>query len=452
MFSKGDSLEQKGNNNLALQNSEVTIIHSPGEMLTRLVGLGNYEEAAIMLKGLMEQYGNAHPYYPYYTYKLEQTGNKMFVTHEPRSTEDARKFPLKYQGEFKVLNERLENFKSINDLINDAFMNQREIEIDMISLRTLIADEEVQTPFLEDSMKEDKWVIMPKPLPTPLIVKVQLASGKDIIPLVEYVEMSIAYADRQKDAFKIDNSRQKDAKLYIGLTLPLSYIEDLRDEKVLMKNVDFNFSINESFLNNIDANIQFLNILKNATINTDYNLEFINLKAGHVFMSSHGMLPSTAHSLESFNKDISFLERLLRIEKHFNVSFNLPTTFDDEDFECIEILESIIEDKPIVKKLENVILDVTSKDIMLDLIDIFTKEESRRGKFLVEASGAKGRIELFGAKIPLEKIQTIYHSLKAKDLEKMLRKSNDMEEGELIKFVLVPDKSDVMEERYFHKK
>lgn len=450
MFDKGDNLEQHGNGNLAIQNSEVTIILSSSQMLAQLVSERKYEEAATMLKHLIEQYSRAHPFYPHYTYSVHHNGDKTFFTHQPRSLTDAKKYPLEYTGEFKVINEGVKNSKDFEEVVHDAFLNQREIEIDLLSIRALINKYEVDTPFLEENMKDGKWVIIPKPLPDPLKVRIQLTKEKNKVELIEYAEMNIASSDKKLDTLTLDNSRQTASKLYVSLTLPRSALDLLNEETITMKNVNFNFVIREQFRNEVDGNIQFLTLLKNATLNPEYRLEFLNLQTGKVFMASKDFAPP-AKTVENFDRDIEFLERLLKIEEHFNISFDLPEKYNADDYQSIEILESMIAEKPIKKECVKLTIDVKSKAIMKNLIDTFKDKAKNIGNLMFEHSGPEVQIELFGEFIPLEKIQTLYHSLKAEDINKMLRKYKDMEDGELIKFVLIPNKSNLVEEKYFPK-
>ncbi|WP_084242392.1 abortive infection system toxin AbiGii family protein [Planomicrobium okeanokoites] len=448
MFNKGDNIEQSGDNNLAIQNSEVTVIVSPHESLSRLAKMGKYQEAAELLKNLMDNYGKAHPYYPHYSYKVEHEGNKMFVSHEPRSIEDSQKFPLEYQGEFKIINENLDKFNNVKELVNEAFLNQRDIEIDMVSFRALIAGNEVETPFLEENTREGKWVIKPNPLPDSVLTRIQLSSNKGSVTLIEYAEVNIGQFDKDKLSVTMDNSRQVDALLYVSLTIPRESIDTKSGDKARLKNVKFNFAISKPFVNTVSANLHFSKMLRKVSLNLESNLEFVNLKTGKFFMSSIGAFPTINQSLEEIDKDINFLERLLKVEEYFQISFDLPETMSDSDFETLVILESIIAHKPLRKRFEDLIIDVTSRKEMNQLISAFENEEEGLG---LRLSSTPFSLELFGAKINIEKSESAYQSLKAKNLEKLKRKYVDMEDGELVKFVLIPAGSDLIEETYFPK-
>ena len=50
MFNKGDSINQPGNNNVAIQNSDVTLTISAHDKLVELGSAGDYEGVIKLLK------------------------------------------------------------------------------------------------------------------------------------------------------------------------------------------------------------------------------------------------------------------------------------------------------------------------------------------------------------------------------------------------------------------
>ncbi|MCL9638012.1 abortive infection system toxin AbiGii family protein [Bacillus zanthoxyli] len=446
MLNKGPSIKQEGEKNLAIQNSSVSIVISAFDEIAKLGQKGDYEGVFNLMSKLQDLSSIQHPYYPHYTYKTIDLGGRMFVEHEPRSEEDAKLFPLSYQGKFNIPKEETEGFKNFEELLHDAYIKQREIEIDVLSLQALIKGEKVVTPFLENTLKESKWFIKPEPLPEAIKLNFFASDDSKDTLILDYLEFSISDIDKVKNAVTIDNSRQKHCKLDVKLFIPL---EGLKEEngKSISSNVRLNIKIRNGFEHNVEANkllLKFLILSKNEHL----KLIFKDLDNGRNFMSTRGV-KSSIHDIEDLENEIKLFERLYKLEKHFGVIFSIPEKIEKEDMEAVEILESIMLNQSIKKKLNWLTIDVKEKDFLTSIINLFEKYENRGQKLMVQASGPLARIELFETQIPLEKVETIYNDLKLENLDKVKRKCEDMEEGELIKVKLIPDTSKEVEERFF---
>ena len=70
---------------------------------------------------------------------------------------------------------------------------------------------------------------------------------------------------------------------------------------------------------------------------------------------------------------------------------------------------------------------------------------------MIQQSGPKARMELFNTTIPIEKVQTIYNSLKIDDLDRLKRKMEYMDEGESIKIKFIPGEDPEYNEYYYFK-
>lgn len=171
MFNKRDALHQEGNDNFAIQNSDVSITVSANDVVAQYAAEGRYDEAIHLIQKLRDQQDAIHPFWPHYRFKTIQIGSSYYVEHEPRSLEDAERFPLSYRGQFKFPEEDLSKYNDIDELLHEAFLNQREIKIDVVALQALIDKVDVPTPFLEENTKDGEWVIKPQPLPESIKVK-----------------------------------------------------------------------------------------------------------------------------------------------------------------------------------------------------------------------------------------------------------------------------------------
>ncbi len=441
MFDKKNTINQSGQNNLAIQNSEVHVIVSIFDEIEHLAKQGKHKEVANLIKKIKDFVGTKHPFYPHYRYKPVQIGNTTVLEHEALTADAGEKYPLTYRGQFSVSNKKLEGFNNIYELIEDAFFKQEEIEINMSSLTTWIGEQPVETPNLEESFKDGEWVIVPNPLPNPLQLKLYIKGNPDI-SLIDYLEMSIS-GKGGKDLIIIDNTRQKNAKLLVSLKLPFNQVKEY--DKI--SNAKINVKINPNFQSNVEANRNLLHLFKLVT-DGNKTIAFKNLKEDNDFIVVSRF--SFEGDTGDLDKDFNFIERLYKIENHYNLSFTIPEKIDKSDFESIEILEHAMVNKPLKKNLQELTVDFTDKTTLLNLIELFDSVENVK-KLMIEQSGPKARVELFDEVIPIEKVQTVYNSLRVEDLERLKRKLELMDEGESIKVILIPGEDPEFYEQYYFK-
>ncbi|MFF2588844.1 abortive infection system toxin AbiGii family protein [Peribacillus butanolivorans] len=444
MFKKGDSINQEGNENVAFLNSKVTYVVSAFDEIAKLGSRGDYEGAFKLISQMTNLANIQHPYYPHYTYKAVNFGDKTFVEHEPRSREDAQLFPLSYRGRFKIPKGNMEGFTNIDDLIHDAYIKQKEIEIDMVSLYSLIKGEKVPTPFLDDVIKDSKWVIKPEPLPDSLKLKLSAITGNQEFSIIDYLEMSVSDFNKEENFITINNSRQQYSKLLVSLMIPLM---DIEKDNAKLSNAKINIRIKDKYQGSIEANKNFLNFMMLSEKN-DITITFKNLVNQKNFLIAHDFNFDDG-DFTNLESDYEFLERLARIESHFDIIFTIPEKITEEDWESVQILESVISQEPIKHKVKKLTLNLSDKQGIKNIIENFDQNGNKGKSLRVETSVEDPRIELFDASVPLEKLQTVYSSLMVENINKLKRKCEDMEEGEVIKVNLVPGTSNEVEQHYF---
>ncbi|WP_018395830.1 hypothetical protein [Bacillus sp. 37MA] len=452
MFNKTEnSVKQDGNGNLAVQNSKITVNVSIFDEIARLGKAGDYNGVISLMSQVKDYASIQHPYYPHYTYKIGNFGDRISVEHEPRSQEVAEKLPLSYRGKLTIPPEQIKGFDNFGELIDDAFIKQRDIEIDVVALQALIDGEEVPTPFLEDNIKEAKWVIKPKPLPEPLKLKMYLKNDSEEITLVDYIEMGVSDLNKKESIMKIDNSRQEHSKLLVSVIIPFSdFKSHSESQSAVASDSKFSFTIKDEYKQDVEGNFLFFKLMQALSKYDQYALSFKNLINGTDFMKSSGFKLYGELDKE-FENDFRFIERLYKIEQHFNLIFTLPEKIDDTDYEAIQVLESIIAEKPVQNEFTSLTLSTSIKESLNGIINSFEEEDYSINNFATEVTGDNMRIELFGSVVPLKKVRTTYSSLKLDDLEKIKRKYEDMDDGETVKVKFIPGESNKMEERFFPK-
>jgi len=441
-------INQKGNSNVAIQNSHITIYYSIFDEIIRLSKKGDYNGTAQLLAELHELAGKMHPFYPHYRYKFENIGDRIVAEHEPLTEAAKEKYPLTYTGKFKIPKERMKGFKNIHELIEDAFFKQEEIEIDMVALNAWIGDKPVPTPNLDEFIKEGKWVIKPNPLPEPMKLKFYIKKEPEF-SIIDYLEMSISGIDRDNNMITLDNSRQENSKLLVRITLPLINSEN-ENGLVSIRKATINFKVKDDYISDVEANRDFFKFYI-YTEGQQVTLAFKDLKSNKDFIVSPNFHIDNKSIYDNLRKQYSFLQNLYELEQFFSVRFTLPDKITKEDWESIRVLESIKENTTIKKRFNNLTWTITEKEALKNIIDIYEQNDNKGLILNATYSGEEARIELFGATIPLEKMEATYDNVKIDDLEKLKRKYANMEEGETIKVKLLPDTNNMVEEKYFIK-
>lgn len=438
MLNKNNTIEQKGEGNFAIQNSQLHITISIYDEIKRLAREGKRNEVVSLLKEVHDLVGTTHPLYPHYRYKPVQFGDTTVLEHEPLTKEAEEKYPLHYRGQFSFPKDKMQQYENIQEMVQDAFFKQEEIVINMSSFTTWLGDHMVDTPNLDESMKDGKWVIVPKPLPEPLKLKFYIKGNPDI-SILDYLELSVSGKEGSRFILA-DNSRQENTPLLISLKLPIS---DAAENEAKI-----NVKLKLGQESNVKANLTLLRFLTSVTGSGKATIAFKNLTEDKDFIVASSF--SFDGNTKDLDKDYQFIKRLSKLESHFNLTFTVPEEMDKSDWEAIEILEHMKKNKPIKRNLQKLTANLDDKETIQNLVDLFEKDENVK-KLMIEQSGSEARIELFDEVIPLEKLQTIYNSLKIDDLDRVKKKIAYMDEGESIKITFLPGDDPEFNEYYFAK-
>jgi hypothetical protein len=439
------SIRQKGETNLAIQNSEVYITVSIYDEIDRLVREGKIYEVADRIKHLLNFVGTKHPLFPHYRYKPAKFGEITVLEHDPITEEAHEKYPLSYRGRFNIAQKQNVEGKDIHQLIEDAYFKQQEIEINMLSLTTWLGNQPVVTPNLEEVMKDGKWVIVPRELPEPMKLKLYIKKAEHELSIVDYLEIGVCGKEEGKFIL-LDNSRQENSKLLITLKIPLRWEKEMESNKT--KDAKINVKIKPEFESDVEANRTLLQFLK-QTSDGKGTLAFKNLQTDKDFIAA----PNFCFDGErvDLEKDLSFIERLYKLENHYGIDFYIPEQLDKTDWEGIQILEHAMEKKPMVHTLDKLTFELSDLDTIGNIIELFDGDESVRKLMVQQTGSSESWLELFGTTIPIEKLETFYNSLMLEDIGRLKNKLEFMDEGESIKINLLPGEDPIYNEYYYFK-
>jgi len=444
MFDHKKAIKQLGNGNVAFQDSQINITVSIFDIIKRLGSDGKYNEVADLLKQIKDVIGTSHPLYPHYRYKPVQIGNTIILEHEPRSSLAEKRYPLSYKGRFSIPKEKIEGYNNFDEFFEDIYFKQEEVEINMSSLTTWLGDQFMETPNLDKLLSDSRWVMKPQSLPKPMKLKFYFKDNPEVT-IVDYLEMSIR-GKEGKDYFIIDNSQQKNSKLLISLKLPIIRKNIVEGEFNKSVGAKINVGIKPEFQENVEANYKILSFFKMISEGKK-PIAFKNLEEDKdIIISSNFNFDGNVDELE---RDFNLIERLYKVENHYQVCFTIPEEFDNEFWEDLQILEHAIENRPIKQKLKKLTVDLTNKEAIRNFVELFESNNNNVQKLMFEQSGPNAHMKILNEIIPIKKVQTIYNSLKIDNLERIKGKLKFMDEGESIRITFLPCNDHEFKEYYY---
>lgn len=439
---------QSGYENLSIADSEVTIVKvSTKDKINELMSQGKQDEAIKLLQYYRKQLESSHPFSPFYKYEIIDVGDRTLVKHSPINKQAAYDYPLSYKTNFTVDDNEINGFTDLNELIENAFFKRKKVKINLLSLQAIIGSEPVHTPHLNEFIKGNEWFIAP--IGEPPILKLNLYiknPSSDII--IDYLEMSINEFNRKKGYMIINNDVQEESKLQVSMLIPLVMSTDGNSFSIVSAEIILNMKTREGYEKNVSAHKILLNFLDVISENK-HPLAFKELVSGKDFMVAENYINKPKDDKLDFELEI--IKRLSRLEDFFKLTFELPDTISKNEFEGIELLESIMNNTFVEKKLDKLELSGIQKESVESLISYFDKGDEDGIPFYLERSGVNPRIELFGAIIPIEKIELTYKSLRIFEIEKIKEKYKFMDCGDNITIKFIPGSNPIFKERVILK-
>jgi hypothetical protein len=440
-------VKQKGDNPVAIIDSNISINnYSLRDELAKLTREGKYDEVIVLMKELQVMATSRHPLAPHYRYKMVEFGDKTYFDHEPISKEVLEKYPLSYKGTFRLSNSG-PNRQGLFELLEESYLKQQEIEIDMVSFEAWIGGNRVESPLMEETLTEGKWVIPPKPLPEPLKVNCYIEIDGLQIMLMPYLEVNIRDMDREKNILILDNSRQKQSRILITFSLENNF-RITESDNLVHKKALINIKLKEEYLNDVEANKELLEILIRLKENK-HSLSFNNLNDNKKIFYANKF--DLSGDFEELQRDFEFINRILKLEHYFSVDFILPEKVTKEEYDSIRKLESIMEEKPVKFKVNHLKIHLTSITEARETIKAFEDKRNKGVPVCIEYTPVPDTIDLFGAVIQIKRVQADYKSMKIENLQRLKKKLELFDKGDSITVHLIPGSNNTLEERYITK-
>jgi putative abortive phage resistance protein (AbiGii toxin) len=407
-----------------IQDCFIVNINNTTSEIDKLMKEGDVNGALDLIKQQENRVGIYHPKYPDYIIGRKTVLGKEIPYSKPLSKKALEEFPPSIKGKFNIPI-KYSKFKNFNELMNFSYRTQTDIEINMVEIKKMLGNDE--DPYQEEitsimDSSTGKWFIKPKPFPEAKPFKITLENS---IESFDYVLLRITKISNNNEIFMSNLEQNTD--------IHFELIFDLE-----MNKMNFNFKIDDNSRKSKKTELRYLKFLEQA--NKGQKLNIISLE-NDVIMAS-GILDNVNYSggFESIHKEILFLEDLLVIEEKYNNIINIPEYINQDDLENIGYLATGIKNGCIKGTWEDSNLNLELNENCIE--DLKNTNNDPMSIALVSTR----EFIIFGQKFEVPKHIINFKSAKYDDIEKIKRKLEVYEKGEIIKLKIVPADNNECEE------
>lgn len=429
-------------------NNEINIFYNQQDYISHLLKQGKLEDVATYIKGIYKTVGQAHPFSSHYVYKPVTYGDKIVFDHVPINEQAAKEKPLMYKGKFNIDKKYFEDADSLDELFTKSMIKQEPIEIDVEYIETWIGDTKLENDegtFMQEAVKTGKWVIPPEELPPPIKLKL-VKKLKEDTSILDYLELNLSHTDKEKSI--LDNSRQDSSPLLVKFMIEKKSVRKVLDngeieEFTVLANGNITVSIKEGYEDSVQVNRTYLNYLLSTL--TAGSLRFVNLETGKDFVKFNKLILQEVEDTNVIQKELEFLDLLLKIEKHFGFNFTFPDIVTREDREKIVILKSIMDKTEVDETFNDWTVEFSSPVGLGEFISIF---DGKKDVNLLSAATLIEPIEVFGQSVSKVRMKNKFKTLVIDGLNRVKQKQACMDEGDIVRVKLIPGSDNRVKTQY----
>lgn len=399
----------KGNGNITVQNSDITVNKGMDEIL-ELARAGKQVEALTKLGVLQRGFGAQHPLYPYWRYDINMDEKGVSIRTVATSNEAIKKYPPHGQIKLSIPDE-YKWAKNLNELIRYGYEKQVSIKLNSSGLKMWLGD-----CLVEEINSESVVEIIPERFPEPIPMKFAIEDNSFSL---DYLEIGLMKIEGTK--LVLSNEKQLNAKVILTIIVDIA---DISDNKIKIRVAD-------AYTDNVDANIKVCKFLLNS--NNDVLKSLITLNDDRDFITFRQVCVYSENS-ENLELEAALLDRLIAIEKYYDVTFKLPEVIYEEDIENIIILE-----KSMKKESIQGTYNYVKAQAIINLNSERFKYKKKNKSFMLTTVFDNVKIELFGQIVTFKKQNINYYNVVLENEEKIKQKLELADDGDVISLKFVPE-------------
>ncbi len=385
--------------------------------ISKLLKANKVDEANELLSSLSKSIAGHHPLYPYFSTGIENRSGKLTLVSKPNSEEAIKIYPPRYKGKM-TLPEKYRGFTSIDELLDYSYRNQEDIEVNVQEIRKLLGDfddpyqDELFSP---ENLKKMKFKIKHREFPQATPFKIVFANNNFSL---DYILLSGEKITENNEI--ILSNKEQDIGLCITLFIDFT-----------SKRLDFNIRVKEDYIRDVSTCLAFTNFMLNGK--KDNKLEIISLEENRVFISGYLNDVNYESRFGDGEKEKEFLEHLKIIEDFYDIKINLADEITKDDVINAEILARAITGKEIKGNYNSLDTEIRLVEETKDTVKNFYNEG-----FALTYEMYDYEIKVFDKSFKIPKIIKTMGTVKIENLEKVIKKIDVLETGDLIKIKFIP--------------
>ena len=305
----------------------------------------------------------SHKLFPLYMVDYTKTSDgKYRLYSKPTCKEAELKYPVNYKSSFTVVDERYKNIKDSKLLLDMLQYADSPVEVKINNFEQYLGSELDQYPNPELSPIQGgvKSYITPHKRKLPNIVWNVDMCFDDSDYTLKNIKLKLTKQISSKQ-FILDNYAQKTKPVQLQLILTV-------DEKLC--NCKLNYQINENKINDSKTKLIYNKLCLNLLLK---KYSIVDKNNGKIILSGINKKKNSQKIVDSLKRYISILERIIIIEKYFNIKFNVPNKIGVDDIVTINRLYNYIIDSRRKVKAFNVKFKLLKKNTEITKIKQLVK-------------------------------------------------------------------------------
>ena len=369
-----------------------------------LARAGNLAQVESNLSSTLKAISSTHKLFPYYGYRMEGQDSLVSI---PLTADATTMYPPRFSitASSVRLGDTVIN-RIDDDVLSKSYRHQLPISMDVVTAKKYLGD------ILDPSQKEADQitgahvVMTPPPFPPAFACSISI----DDVIYFEYVLL------RTKEILDdgtiiISNEEQKRFPFEISM----SYHHQSKR---------FSISIHLHSPSNVEL-LNYYRFISSMACGGELQIKALSMNE----VLAKG--PATTSDNDDYSFEIHFLEMIVKIEKAFDCSFDLPKAISQNDYNIVEHLYMLLETGKYEGSWTNMDFEFTVTSVTKQRVSELT-DACYTLWYLCPAT-----VDLFGKDLRFP-IRRNIKCAKVCDLEKTKRKAEVLDDGDLIKIKYIP--------------
>lgn len=360
----------------------------------------------LVIDGDFTKVALSHELFPNYIVSTKKMHNgKYTLVSKPVNEESLKKYPYNFKSSFQVIDERYKNIKDQEMLLDMIQYADSPVEVKITKFEQYLGNvlDPYPNPELSPMQEGAKTYIMPQKRELPKIEFNVNIGFDDSSFKLKNIKLKLTKQLSSKK-FIVDNYAQKSAPVFIQLVF--EFISD----KEMKCNLNYK------------ANTEKMKDSKDVYIFNEFVLNLLTKKYSmfdkekqRIILSGKSDNICENEKIKGLEDYIHLIKAIIKIEKYFNIKFDIPNKISKDDIDTIIALyKKIYESKKRIKAVD-VRFSVIKKEANTERL----KQLARAEEISIVTAYKDVVYTIFGIDIRIEKIKEKYDLIKCSNVNEV---------------------------------